>query len=374
MKVTCLKEDLLQVLSLINRISGIKTSLPFLGKVLLETKENFFFLKATNLEISLTAKLSGKIESEGSLLCSARLLGEYVNLLEQEKIELILEKNNLLIKTASSQAKVNIEEAKDFPSFPALSQKPFFSIPKSAFLDVAKKTTFATSQDLSKPVLSGVMLQSKNGRLVAVGTDGFRLSEMVLPSISEISTPEFEKVIVPAKTILEITHLLENHKDSAELLDFYLTEDKNQLGVKVGEVELLSRLLEADYPDYEKIIPQESQTEVLVEKDPFIKLLKTVAVFAPKEGLVIKMEVKENGQVKLLAEDKESGQGEAEIESEVKGAEVLLAFNSKFLMEGLNSIDEEKVRFLIKDKFAPVVINGVNNQNYRHLIMPIRLN
>lgn len=240
-------------------------------------------------------------------------------------------------------------------------------------MDLAKKTTFATSQDLSKPVLSGVMLQSKDKRLVAVGTDGFRLSEMVLPSIYEISASEFEKVIVPAKTILEITHLLENHKDSAELLDFYLTEDKNQLGVKVGEVELLSRLLEADYPDYEKIIPQESQTEVLVEKDPFIKLLKTVSVFAPKEGLVIKMEVKENGQIKLLAEDKESGQGEAEIESEVRGSEVLLAFNSKFLMEGLNSIDEEKVRFLIKDKFAPVVINGINNQNYRHLIMPVRL-
>ena len=364
MKLQVLQEELSKALSLANRFASAKAQLPVLGNILLSSKKSKLLISSTNLEISINIAIGAKVETEGDITIPAKIITDIVTNLNPEQINLVSKEENLNITNSEFESTISGMNALDFPSIPKKMEKVDLSIPKNELAKALSLVLFAVSSDETRPILTGVLFICKKGELTLVATDGYRLSQVVLKNNS--ITKSF-KIILPKAVLGELTRL-----PSDGDIEFYFDEPNNQAVFKSENIILSSRVLEGEFPDYQKIIPKDFMLKILAEKDDLIQAVKLASVFARDSANIVKLSIK-NGKLEFSTESQLSGRQKTKIEAKIDGEDLDIAFNYRFLEEILQAIEEEDVSIEFSGSSSPAVFKDLKNTDFLHLIMPVKL-
>ena len=366
MKLYCARELLLNALNIANKAISNKTTLDILKCVLLTASNGKFIVTATDLEIGIqSAPISATIEEEGSIALSASFFTEIIRKVNGENVLIQTnEKYETFISCGFSDFKIMGQNGEEFPILPEVEKKQEYKILQSNLKDMIRQTIFSISQDESKPILTGELLEFKKDYLQMVSVDGFRIS---FRKEKLLETAEENKVVIPAKTLSEINKILNGEEKEAQL---YLT-DKHVLFDIDGNI-IISRLLEGEYIKYEQSFTEDYKTRFCVNTNDFLQTLERASLVSrDTKKTPVKLDIfKEKLSVKAQAE---IGTAYEEIEIELEGEPLQIAFNPKFLIDALRVVDDEKVALQFTTSLSPCILKPLQGENFRYLILPLRL-
>lgn len=373
MRFISLQENLKKGLNIVGHVSSKNINLPILNNILIKAESGNIELVSTNLEIGITYQVRGKIEVDGQFTVDSKLIGEYVNLLSSgEKVKIEEKDNELKVECGNYKTKIKGEAAKEFPLIPTLPKQGYYSCKSSELKKALNSVSFAVSNNENRVELSGVLFAFEDNKLSLVATDSYRLAEKEIKINSQGMEGE-QKVIVPGKTVQELMRVL-NNLEAGELINdlelkFYLSE--NQILFVVDSVELISRLINGHYPDYQQIIPVKSQTNVLVEKSEIIRAVKAAALFS-KTGINDVTLLFLKNKIMVSAFSGASGESQIELEAGISGDDNEITINYRYLLDGLNNIEGEMIKLDIVNNSTPCVLKSEKGDDYIYIVMPIR--
>lgn len=362
MKLQVTQENLAKALSNVARIAmSSKNPLPILNNVLLKTIDNRLSLSATNLEIAITEKIGSKVHAEGAITVPARLMQEYITSLPSGVLDLELDEHKLHISTEQYKSTINGVIADEFPVVPEISDGVQWNIPAKECKGL-NQVVFAASGDETRPVLTGVFLHTQGGSLYAAATDSYRLAEKKL-----IKTAQKVSLLVPATALQELLRILPDNLETIEVF-----ADSQQVLFKAGDVELVTRLIDASYPDYRKLIPTSFTTTATVNRDEFIAITKVSSLFARESAGSITVKVdKDDKQISITSIASQLGENTSNAAATVKGGgEVTL--NSRYLLDALNALNTQEVTFSFNGKLDPCVLKSIEAPDHTYLVMPLK--
>ena len=381
MKLECLQENLAEGLTVVGRVVPTKSTLPVLSNVLLSTRDGELQLTANNLELSVAHRVPAAIAREGEITLPSRLLSDYVALLDHgQKVELDLNSKTHKVHLACGRYEANVAgiDAEDFPPIPAVSGGTSFSIPAGLLKEAINEVVFAAAPDDTRPVLAGVLLKMGGGSLTLAAADGFRLA------VRTVELPEAGpdlQMIVPAKTLIEVARLLSSAADDDQVA-INTTPNGNQIYFAFGKTEITSRLIEGQFPDYQRIIPPDAKTKVKVSTSDFLRATRAAAVFARDNSNIVRLECspsKEDaelalGSILVKSTSAEMGDNEGTLDATVVGDDTQIAFNGRYLRDALEAISTPKVLLQITGPSSPGIIRPSGEPNgYLHVIMPMHV-
>lgn len=376
MKLSCTRENLYQGLSITSHAGGKNTNLPILSNILLRADIGGLRLTATNLELTITCTIRGKVDQPGEYTLPAKLFADYVSLLPNERVDLDLLDHAISVVCEKSKTKINGLPATEFPLIPPVTGGVQFKVPSAAFDAALGNVLFAVATNEARQALTGVSMHFDgiNGQLVLAATDSYRLAEKIIPLGERVEGER--RAIVPARTLAELRRVLSVLRDNAEApdsIDIELTE--SQIAFRYGTVEISSRTVEGVYPDYRQIIPKSASTEVAIEKGAFAQAIKRTSLFS-KTGLFdVKIEVNPaEKSVTLSAADVGRGENTVTIEGEVTGSPNTAVLNFRYLLDGVNAMGSDRVVLKLIDAMNPCVVTPENRpeDKYLYIVMPIR--
>lgn len=373
MKLSVLQENLAQGLNTASRLVAPKAQLPVLGNILLATDRGRLKLSATNLETGINLWLGAKIDQEGSISIPAKIFTEYIVSLRPGKINLEVKENTLTVKGEFYQANFIGIPASEFPSIPTLKEEPKIKLGAKEIVSAVSQVAFAASQDDSRPVLSGILIRVKDNTLSFVATDGYRLSLRHLKEGQElVKAEELQSgILVPARTLTEVAKAI-NIEDDKAVLGLTITSQAKQVIFSLPDIELISRLVEGKFPDYEKIIPDHQSSKIIFDTETFLAAVRTAAVFARESANIIRFAIGRN-KVSLSANAAQVGDNLYDLEAKTEGEEAKIAFNSRYLLDFLNSVDSDIVEMTMTTSLNPGVFSPAGRKDYLHIIMPVRV-
>jgi len=372
MKLSTLQENLTPALTHVSRFVSAKSSLPVLSNILLSTDQGRLKLSATNLEIGINYWLGAKIETEGSITIPAREITEFVSYLQPGKIDLSLDSSNLLtISSPKAESSFTTLAATDYPSLPSLDPKTSFKLDYSLLQSAVSQVAFSAAADDTRPVLTGILCYFSPEAISFVATDGFRLSLKTVKPSTPLTLAEGQEslsLLIPARSLTEITKLSKN----AASLTLGPASGGTQFVFALENLELVSRLIEGDYPDYRKIIPSDFTTTVSLNRQEFSQAVKIASVFARESANVVKMAVK-SSSLQLSANAPQIGRNQATVDAKVDGDPLEIAFNYKFLSDFLNICQGEEVIIRLNQNLTPGLFSDPSDPSFTHIIMPVRI-
>jgi len=370
MKLIILQENFLKGLNIVSRIaSSNKNSLPILNNILLEAHQGVLDLITTNLEIAVKSSIRSKIEKEGKITIPAQILTSYINLLESGPLTLNLEVDELEIKTKNSKTKIKGISAEDFPIIPQVERKHKYVIQSDFLKKCIESVGSCVSSSETRMEISGLLFNfnsPENGKLNIVGTDSYRLAE-VQTILDKNSSEDKISVIVPLKTVQEVSKNLEDKKD----VEIYLSE--NQVLFVNGEDEIVSRLISGQFPDYKSIIPKNFRSRATLDKELFLKAVKLCGLFT-KSGINdinIKIKAEEN-KIVVSSTNNQLGENVTEIDCQIYGEDNEIVFNYRFLLDGLLTLNQDEIILEMIDDATPAILRAEKEKDYIYLIMPIK--
>ncbi len=364
MKVSVLKENLAKALSITGRVISTRGSLEILSNVMLKTESGRLRVSATNLEVGINYWIGGKIEKEGEITVPARLFSEVVNSISSGKIDLNMEDLNLHINSEKDKLLIKGISVDEFPLIPHI-EKPVLKINAKTLKEALSLVNFAAALDESRPVLSGIYLLAEDNKLTLASTDSYRLAEKNIKLSEKVK--EKVEVIVPAKALIELAHVLGDINE-----DINICINDNQILFASNDLEFTSRLIEGQFPNYKQIIPETNETKATVSRQDFINIIKIASLFAKENANSINLNIKSKGKIEVSANSSQIGESSSFVEATVEGKEGDISFNSKYLIDVLNNIKEQKVSFEMSGKLNPGVIKPEGDKDYTYIIMPLR--
>ncbi len=367
MKLIVLKNNLKEGLGIIGRAATESANLPILKNVLIKTYNNKIQLSATNLELAITFLISGKIIEEGGITAPLSVLSGIVNNCDSERINLEVKNNILNFKTDNYEANIQGLSEEEFPIIPKIeNDKNYLSIDFNLFKNSLLKIMPAIQISDIRPEISGVLLDFQLTSLKLVGTDSFRLAEKTISEqFYKNNFPKGFKNIIPLKTVQEVVRVVKDGN-----LNIYT--DQNQILFKSEDLEIISRLIDGHYPDYEQIIPKSFQTECLLNKELFLNAVKLVSNFTGRVN-DIKVKTKEGKKtLEVYSANPYFGENKYLIPAKIKGDDFEVAFNWHYLLDGLKNFESEELDFVVNGDSRPTVIKSPQDASYFYLIMPIK--
>jgi len=373
MIIQVLQENLSNAITTTSRFASIKAQLPVLANILLSAKKNKLIISATNLEMSVSLSIGAKVKKDGDITVPARVINDLVNNLIPGQINLSAEKERLRIKTSGFNSEISGMNSSDFPKVPQSIPTKAIDLVREEFYASLSQVIFSVSVDETRPVLTGVLvIMNKNG-MVLVSTDGFRLSQKKL-TLKKANLKDC-KMIIPKNTLSELLRLSDDEKN----IKFVIDEKENQVMFGISDAVLSSRIIDGEFPDFERIIPKESKINLNVDKEELLRAIKLASVFARDAANVVKLAVKKTS-LEVSAESSQSGSQVTEVDAKVETdgsfpkKSFVIAFNYRFLEEFLNAIEGEDVRIEFSEENAPGVFLDPKDKDFLHIIMPVRLN
>jgi DNA polymerase-3 subunit beta len=374
MKLISVQENLKKGLSIVSHGTGKNINLPILNNILIKAHKNSVELISTNLEIGIIHKLRGKVEEEGEFTVDAKIITDYVNLLPSENVEIEDINDELKIECENYKTKIRGESAKEFPLIPTVDQSNYYSCGVSDLKKALNSVVFAVSNSENRIELSGVLFDFNDNRLIMVATDSYRLAERYV-NIKASGDFVDQKLIVPARTVQELLRILSSY--NSEDLAFEqngavrISISDNQILFTIDSVDLVSRLINGQYPDYKQIIPDKNKTEVVVNKSDLLRAVKAAAIFSKIGINDINLEFK-NSKIIISASSGQSGESRVDLDAEITGIDNEVAINYRYLIDGLNNIDSEKVKMKMVSGNTPCIITSEKEDSYLYVVMPIR--
>lgn len=368
MKLFCSQKDLDHALNIVNKAISPNNTLPVLNNILIKAEGKKLYFSSTNLEIAISCSIDADVRGEGAITVPAKLITSYVSLLTDEKVELdVVDGNNLAVNSSTSHTKIKCISADEFPLIPKIEKGQEFTLKINDFYEAITESVFAASLNTSRPVLSGVYVVSKGDELKLAATDSYRLAERGLKFVKRPS--EEVACIVPARTMMELGKII----GKADGKEVTVNISKNQILFAVDGVELISRLIEGKFPDYEKIIQKEHKTRVEVSVEDLSLVLKRVNLFARENNNSVKLSVTNDGKLVVASEETKVGEEKAEVSIKMTGENNKISLNSQYLLEVLTYINDDKIEFLMNDKVSPAHIKPLKRNDYLYIIMPLKV-
>ena len=370
MEIQIKQNTLAKALNIVSRIAGgAKATLPILNNVLIRAQGEKVSLTTTNLDMAVVDYLPVKAVEDGVITVPARLLAEFVANLPRENVVKITTKGTKVVTEAGKYSStMNGAGAEDFPELPEMDEEKAVKIKVGVdeFRTGINQVIIATSNDMTRPALTGVFFNSQEEKLYVAGTDGYRLAEKKL--MDKIGEGVEVKAIVPTAGLQEVMRSIGEGVEEIEILF-----DESQVKFRMGEIELTSKLIDGSYPDYRKLIPEGSEIGLVLPKDELVRVTKLAGLFAKEVGGSIVCEAsKEKGGFSVASVANEFGENDSVIEAEIEN-EGKVTLNSKFLMDALNALEEEKVYIEFSTKLTPVVVKNEKSSNYTHIVMPLKM-
>ena len=356
------QENLNKALNNVARVATGRTTLPILNNVLIQTTNNQLRISATNLDIAISQQIGTKIKTEGSLTVPARLFQDFVSNLPKTTISLKQNENRLHLSAENYKSIINGTAIDDYPIMPALQSEESFTIPAQEMKQALQQVIFSAYSDESRPVLTAVYLYSYNGKLIIVATDSYRLAEKTIGDIDKEV-----KLLIPVSAMGDLLRIINEQSG-----DIKVSYDEQQVCFKVDNIELIARLIEGNYPDYKKLIPENFSKKAVVSKKELLTITKISGLFSRENAGSINVLISENSQslsVKSIAS--QVGENESKTQGEVIG-EGDITLNSRYLLDGLQAIEGEDVSFCFNEKLEAIIIKNEIISNYVHVIMPLK--
>jgi len=381
MKFSCLKDNLQYALACTSHLATKNLNLPILNNVLLKAEETSIQLTTTNLEIAIHCTLRGKIEEKGEITLPSKLFSDYTNLLPNEKVDLTVLEDTACITCGKDQTKIKGMPASDFPLIPSIIIEKTFRIPIKNFREAISRVLFSAAPQEARPTLSGIFFkffktrENSQGTLILVATDSYRLAEFTLEFPPASPEEEIDQqVIVPAKTMTEVYRILSLLREDIETEEFLTIHfSQNQIIFLCGSVEIISRTIEGNYPDYQQIIPNQFQTTVILDQNDFKKAVKTASLFSKYQLFDISLFFDPKQEtLSVKATDTTKGENMTHCIGEFQGKENTIVLNFHYLLDGLNALLEDKMILQMIDEASPCLLTPFEHTNYRYVIMPIR--
>lgn len=372
MKLHVLTENLQKKLPFINHAVSTKSQLPILLNVLLEAKEGKFKIQATDLEIGIEIEIPANIEEEGSITIQAKLFSELIATLPPGK--LTIQTKDTIVEVASNKSKSVFQTipANEFPKLYQEKGEEVVVIKKEKIQEDFGKVVFAASLDIARPALSGVLIKKADGeetRFLIVATDGYRLSLKHHTSDLTQRGISLEKpILIPSRVMREVIGMKSDGGD----ISMFVAEKSNQVLFSQGDTTLVGRLIEADFPNYERIIPHDFGTKVTFEREELQKAVKVCALFARETANIVKLSFQE-GKIIVSANTPNIGENIVEVDAKLQGEENAIAFNAKYLLDLFSSVPADEMQFEMSGPLSPGVFKIIEDPTFLHLIMPIRV-
>ena len=369
--LNCEKEILLEGLNLVSRTVPNRTTLPILECVLLNAdRETGLRITANDLEMSIETKaLPAEVIEEGAVALDARLLAEIVRKMPGEYIEIKTGEDSMT-QLVSGKARFNImgQPGEDFPVMPEMEKSAGYTMNAALLRDMIRQTIFSVATDETKPILTGELLQYKDGELIIVAVDGFRISYRGASLTQSESAARDIRVVVPAKSLNELSRALPS--DGEDEVTFYIN-DKRVL-FELPRFTFMSRLLEGEFIRYDQIFNEDFTTIVTAERLPLLNGLERACLIArDTRKSPVKLEIKEDSVI--ITSNTEMGQSYDEVYCDIDGQNMEIAFNPRYLIDALRALEEERLVIKFTTPLSPCIIRNVESDGFKYLILPLRL-
>jgi len=364
MDVEFLAENIENLIPLLIKTLPIHSPVPVLSSILIQADTKGFFLSATDLELGTRVSIPAKIEKEGSVAVPGKQFLEALATVRKGKVKIIQEGESIILTTQGNKLIFQTIGKDEFPNLFEEKGKKTLSLTGKEVKRLFSKLTFAVAVDESRPELTGILLVEKEGEIHFVATDGFRLSFQT----KQGSIDGEEGIILSSKLIQELLSIKEEDQE----IEMYVHKKANQVLFETQNISLVGRLLGGEFPNYKKVIPTSYKTKAIVDKEDFLQKLKLASVFARESANITKISIK-NGTMFLFSKSNGLGEGSAEMEVTQEGEDNEIAFNIKFLLDLLRSVEAETVIMELNSPLEPALFKTEKDAGFLHVIMPVRI-
>lgn len=362
MKFSALREDLLNALQMVQYSASAKGMMPILSGVKIASIDGGLVLHATDLESYTIAECAARVEQEGECVVSLKVLMDFLKDIKEEKVEVGIVGNEMVLEGEKAVFKLFTMPPEDFPNVPVVNVPILEEIEGKVFIPAVQKVSRAASKDEKRPTLMGILLEIEDDGIRMVSTDSYRLAIRMIKE--GFKTLEKGKYIIPSSAMANLARIA----GKVEKVSVFRDENMGQIRFGVGKTNHIIRLIEGKFPKYGQFMPESLEKTVEVDKEEIIGALKRASLISS----TIKIKVGDD-DLTLLSESREVGEGKERVEAKYEGEEIEIAFNSRFLEDGITSIDGEKVVLGISEPLKPGIIKEKEGEDFLYIIMPIRL-
>jgi DNA polymerase-3 subunit beta len=380
MRVSCLQENLAKGLSIVGRAVATRSTLPVLSNILLATDQGRLKLSATNLEIGITCWIGAKVEEDGATTVPARTFVDLVSALPAERVdmELVVRTQTLNLKCGRFENNVRGIDATDFPLIPGADDAKAIRMDSETLRTMINQVVFAAATDESRPILTGVLAKFENdssgaGRVLFAASDGFRLSVRTAPLIEPVTAPT--SVIIPARALAELSRISGDQEGPVTIT---ITPSKSQVLFHLDHIDLVSQLIDGNFPDYTQIIPKKKETRTVVGAAELLKACKAANVFARESANIVKLTIEPGseiapGHITMQATSAETGDNVGEMDATVEGVPIQIAFNVKYLIDLLSAANAAQVALETSTPSSPGKFTPVGDDAFLCVVMPMHI-
>jgi DNA polymerase-3 subunit beta len=362
MKIQVTQENLNKALSSVGKVAGNHSTLPILSNILIKTIGNRVSISATNLDIAITHFIGSKVAEEGSITIPSRLTQDFISSLPPGIIDLELKDTKLNISTEKYKSTINGTSAEDYPDIPTIANGQKWEISSSLLKTTLQQVLFAASSDESRPILTGVSLYTKDGFLYCAATDSYRLAEKRV-----IKTKDDISLVIPASALQDLLRILDDSDDVISV-----TNDDQQILFEFNDVEMVARLIEGKYPDYSKLIPTEFAFSAVLLKSELTNTTKVASLFARENAGSVTVKLNPEEQtISVCSITSQVGENMSTTSAKVEG-EGSITLNSRYIIDSLHALKGKSVKVSFNTKLEPCIITDPENDDYLHVIMPLK--
>ncbi len=373
MKLKIVKNKLEDGLNTVKRITTKSSTLPILNNILIKTEDNFLNLSATDLEVGVRWWSLAEINKEEEIVVPTKVLSNFVNYLPEETVSIEREDMNLKIECENYKTQIKGLDSEDFPIIPEVENGKYISLNSEVFCEALDQVVNIAMPSSVKPEISGVYFSCKGDSLKVVATDSFRLGEKTI-SLDKKIDKDFS-FILPQKAAKEIVNIFKGKEKEIRLYNSpnQVLFESQMEETDHPEIQLVSRLIEGEYPDYEEIIPNKTKTTITLDLSEFKKQIKTASIFTSENKEVkIKVDPKKN-KLEFTSQNADLGEHYSFIKTEdIKGKPVEISFNCRFLLDGLNNISTNRAVLKLNGESNPALIKSTEETSYIYVVMPIK--
>lgn len=365
MKIECVKDKLSEAVFRTEKIASKSATLPVLKCLLFNATKGVLEIKATNLDVGVECTVPVKVEVQGKVAIIGGVLANFLNNLGDSRNINIESINEGGVQVSSDKTKTTIKtlNSDDFPDLPHVTNPVNFEIESNDFINGLKSVWYSSATTSIKPELSSIRIYEKDGQMVFVATDGFRLAEK---KVKIKNTPDINHILIPNKNAGEIIRLLEGVTGVLGM-----SVEQGQVEIKTDNMRIVSRTIEGVFPDYQAIIPKEFSTEAKILKQDLLNTLRLTNLFSDNFNQIVFNIIKDDNSVEISSKNKDLGEHTSKIDSFVKGEDIKIQFNCKYLTDCLSSIKSDTIVFSFAGKQKPIVVKGENDKEFLYLMMPM---
>jgi DNA polymerase III subunit beta len=370
MKFICTQENLARSLSIVGHLANRSVTLPILSHVLVKIESKTIKLQTTNLEQAVTSVLRGKVDEDGDFTVPAKLFADFVTLLPSDHVECAVENGKMTISCKNVRTQINGIAASEFPLIPPVTAITVLTAKANELREAIQQVVFSASSSETRPEISGVLFSWNGaGTLTLAATDSYRLSERQVAAQGNGAATD---VIVPAKTANEILRVLGLLEEGDENVEISVSE--NQIGFMAGSTSVTSRVIEGRYPDYKQIIPEKTESTVLVDRPAITRAARSAGLFSRNGLNDVQLRInKANNTLTVVGRDAQTGEQTVDVPCTITGGDGLVTLNYKYFLDGLNAMNFDKISLGLSDGNSPVLMRPDNvNEGSLYIVMPIK--